>query len=137
MGLLKFNYYKHVKKIRVINILDYYHYNRAKAIKNLSARFNYKDYGDKHEESIFTKWFQNFYLFEKFAIDKRKAHYSSLIVSGQMTRQEALDKLTASPIYPKLGLEERVMKYPKHEHSEYPTNEKLYNFISKIVKKLR
>ncbi len=137
MSLLKFNYYKWVKKIKVVNILDYYDYNRAQAIKILTDRFGYKDYGDKHEESIFTKWFQNFYLFEKFAIDKRKAHYSSMINSGQMIRQEALDRLTASPIYPELGIEKRILKYPKHDHHDYPTNEKMYNLISKIVKLFR
>ena len=137
MGMIKFNYYKWIKKIRVINILDFYNYNRVGAIQEMHKRFGYKDYGEKHEESIFTKWFQNFYLFEKFAIDKRKAHYSSLINSGQMTRQEALDRLTASPIYPRLGIEGRILRYPKHAHSDYPTNEKLYNFISKIVKIFR
>lgn len=137
MSLLKFNYYRWIKKIEVINILDFYEYNRVESIKDFSNRFGYKDYGDKHEESIFTKWFQNFYLFEKFAIDKRKAHYSSMINSGQMTRQEALDRLTASPIYPRLGLEKRVMQYPKHDHHDYPTDEKLFNLISKIVRKCR
>ncbi len=137
MSLLKFNYYKWIKGIQVVNILDYYDYDRAESIEDYRKRFGYKDYGEKHEESIFTKWFQNFYLFEKFAIDKRKAHYSSLIVSGQMTRQEALDRLTASPIYPELGLEEKVMKYEKHDHHDYPTDEKLFNFISKIIKALR
>lgn len=137
LSLFKFNYYKWVKGIKVINILDFFDYNRAESMKEFKKRFGYKDYGDKHEESVFTKWFQNFYLFEKFAIDKRKAHYSSLIVSGQMNRQEAMDKLTASPIYPKLGLEERVMKYPKQDHHDYPTDEKLFNFICKIVKKFK
>ncbi len=134
MSLLKFNYFKWIKKIKVVNILDSYDYNRADSIRDLTRRFGYRDYGEKHEESVFTKWFQNFYLFEKFAIDKRKAHFSSLIVSGQMTRREAMDKLTASPIYPALGIEKRVLAYQKHEHNDFPTNEKLFNFISKIVK---
>lgn len=137
MSLLKFNYYKWVKGIKVVNILDYYDYNRAEAIEEMEKRFGFKNYGDKHEESVWTKWFQNFYLFEKFSIDKRKAHYSSLINSGQMTRQEALDKLTASPIYPRLGIEARIMKYPKHSHHDFPTDEKLFNFISRIVKLCR
>ena len=137
MSLLKFNYYKWIKGIKVINILDCVDYNRQNAIKELEQKFGWKDYGEKHEESVFTKWFQNFYLFEKFAIDKRKAHYSSLINSGQMTRQEALDKLTVCPVYPQFGIEKKVLKYPKHDHHDYPTDERLFNFISKIVKKLR
>lgn len=137
MSLAKFNYYKWVKGIRVVNILDWYDYDREKSIKEYQKRFGYKNYGEKHEESVYTKWFQNFYLYEKFGIDKRKAHYSSLIVSGQMTRKHAMWLLTANPVYPKLGLEERVIKYQKHEHHEYPTNEKLFNFISKIIKALQ
>lgn len=137
MSLAQFNYYKWIKRIKIINILDYYDYNKASSIKLLEQKVSWKDYGEKHEESIWTKWFQNFYLFEKFAIDKRKAHYSSLINSGQMSRQEALDQLTASPIFPKLGIESRVLQYEKHDHHDYPTDEKLFSFLSKIVKFFR
>ena len=137
MNLLKFNYYKWIKKIKVVNVLDYFDYNVVESKKDLSERYGWQDYGDKHEESIWTKWFQNFYLFEKFGIDKRKAHYSSLINSGQMTRDEALFKLTANPIYPRLGIEDRVMKYPKHDHMDYPNNLNLFNRISKVVKFFR
>jgi N-acetyl sugar amidotransferase len=135
MSLLKFNYYRWIKKIKVINLLDYYNYNRKEAIFELTDKFGYKDYGAKHEESVWTSWFQNFYLFEKWNIDKRKAHLSSLINSGQMTRQEAVQELQKCPVYPKMGIEEKVMKYPKHEYTDYKTDEKLYNFICKVVRK--
>jgi N-acetyl sugar amidotransferase len=135
MSLLKFNYYRWIKKIKVINLLDYYNYNRKEAIFELTDKFGYKDYGAKHEESVWTSWFQNFYLFEKWNIDKRKAHLSSLINSGQMTRQEAVQELQKCPVYPKMGIEEKVMKYPKHEYTDYATDEKLYNFICKVVRK--
>lgn len=137
MSLLKFNYYKWIKGIKVVNFLDYFDYNREQAIRELEKEHKWKNYGEKHEESVFTKWFQNWYLFEKFGIDKRKAHYSSLIVSQQMTRDEALFKLTANPVYPSLGIEPKVLAYPKHDHHDYPTDEKLFNFISKIVKTFR
>jgi len=134
MSLLKFNYYRWIKKIKVINLLDYYNYNRKEAIFELTDKFGYKDYGAKHEESVWTSWFQNFYLFEKWNIDKRKAHLSSLINSGQMTRQEAVQELQKCPVYPEMGIEEKVMAYPKHEYTDYRTDEKLYNFICKFVK---
>lgn len=137
MSLLRFNYYRWIKKIQVVNILDWYDYKRDESIKDFENRFGYKDYGDKHEESVYTKWFQNFYLYKKFGIDKRKAHYSSMIVSGQMTRAEAMWRLTANPVYPELGLEDRILKYPRRDHHSYPTDEKLFNFISKIVKSFR
>jgi PP-loop superfamily ATP-utilizing enzyme len=133
-GLWKFNYYKWVKKIRTINLLDYFVYNREKAIKTLEKDYGYKPYGEKHGESVFTAWFQNFYLFEKWGIDKRKAHLSSLILSGQITREEALLELEKNPVYPQLGIESQVMRYPKHEYTDYPNDEKLFNFIGKCIK---
>lgn len=136
-SLLKWNYYKWIKGINTVYLLDYLEYNRADAIKLLEEKYGYKPYGDKHCESVWTMWFQNFYLFEKFGIDKRKAHYSSLINSGQMTRDEALAELGKSPVYPELGIEEKVMKYKRHEYTDYKTDEKLFNFISKVVKFFR
>ncbi len=136
-SLFKFNWYKWVKKIKTFYLLDYLHYNREEAIKTLETAFEYQHPGEKHCESTWTWWFQNYYLFEKFGIDKRKAHLSSLIVSGQMTREEADAIVLSNPIYPEFGIEKKVMKYTKHEHEEYPQDEKLFNFIGKIIKILR
>lgn len=136
-GLLKFNWYKWVKKIKTVYLLDFLDYNRADSIKMLERDFGYKSYGEKHCENIFTSWFQSFYLFEKFGIDKRKAHYSSLINSGQMTRKEAQEFLKSSPIYPHLGIESKVLKYQKRNHRDFRTDEKWFNRISKVVKILR
>jgi N-acetyl sugar amidotransferase len=133
-SLLKYNYYLWVKKIKTVYILDYYKYNRIEAEKFLCERFGFKSTGEKHEENYFTWWFQNYYLFTKFGIDKRKAHYSSLINSGQMTRDEALEKLASDPIYPELGIEKRVLNYAKREHESFPTDKRLYDFIRKTVK---
>lgn len=138
-SLFKWNYYKWIKRIKTVYILDYFGYNRELAKQILIKNYKYKDVGEKHEESVFTKWFQNFYLFEKFGIDKRKAHYSSLIVSGQITRDEALAKLEQMPVYPEFGLEKKVLKYPKKSYTDFPTDEKLYLRISatiKFIKKL-
>ena len=133
-GLLKWNYYRWIKGIKIVNLPDYFEYNREKAIKLLKKEYDYKTYGEKHCESTWTWWFQNYYLFNKFGIDKRKAHLSSLINSGQMTRKEALQELQKSPVYPKLGIEEAVMKWPRHDHYEFKTDEWLFNLISKVVR---
>ena len=109
-------------------------YKSKEAKKTLAERYGWQDYGEKHEESTFTKWFQNFYLYEKFGIDKRKAHYSSLIVSGQMTRDEALEKLKEPLYYPKFGIEQKVLEYPKRDYREFKTDEVLFGRISKIIK---
>lgn len=133
-GLLKWNWYKWVKGIEIVYLLDYVGYNRKEAIEILAKEYGYQDYGDKHCESVFTTWFQNFYLYEKFSIDKRKAHLSAMIKSNQMTRQEALDSLGRDIVYPKIGLESRVMKYPKRSHYDFKTDEWLFNAISKFVR---
>lgn len=132
-GIFKWNWYRWVKSIRVVYLLDHVSYNREGAIELLGELYGYKHPGEKHEESVWTKWFQNFYLFEKWGIDKRKAHLSSLINSSQLTREEALQKLEANPVYPELGIEQKVLKYPKRQHSEFPMD-KWYGRIAKLIK---
>lgn len=109
-------------------------YNRKQAIEELTKLYGFKDTGEKHCENYFTWWHMNWYLFEKFGIDKRKAHLSSLIMSGQMTRQEALDIVNENPVYPEFGFEAKVLKYPKREHSDFKQDEWLFNLIGKCVK---
>lgn len=136
-GIWKYNWYRWVKGIRTFYLLDHFRYVRNQSGVELNEKYGWKDVGQKHEESDFTKWFQNFYLYEKWGIDKRKAHYSSMIVSNQMTREEAMQRLEEDPQYPEFGLERRILRFPRHEHSEYPTDEKLWQFLSSIIKFLR
>lgn len=133
-GLLKWNFYRWVKKIKVFYLLDYLDYNRAEAEKELTEKYGFVSTGDKHEENYFTWWFQNWYLFEKWGIDKRKAHLSSMIVSGQISREDALEIVMSNPIYPTFGFEEKVLKYPKHEHSDYKQDTR-YDRIANFVRK--
>lgn len=136
-SLWQYNVYKWWHGIETMYLLDYLDYNRTEAIKLLEEKYGYKSYGDKHCENVFTTWFQNFYLYQKFGIDKRKAHFSSLICSGQMTRKEAMFQLQACPVYPKLGIEQRVMSYSKRPYTDFETDEKTWNLLCKIVKILR
>lgn len=133
-GLLKWNYYRWIARIKTVYLLDYMVYDRNQAAKELATEYGWQEYGAKHCESVFTHWFQSFYLFEKFGIDKRKAHLSSLINSGQITRTEALEELGRDFYYPKLGIEDRVLQYKKRDHYDFPTDEKMYRAIAKIVK---
>lgn len=87
---------KRVKHIRPLNYLEY---DVAKAIRELEEFCDFKYYGGKHYESILTRFMQCYYLPEKFGIDKRKSHYSSLIMSGQMSRADGLAELK-KPLYP-------------------------------------
>lgn len=87
---------RNFKHIRPLNYIDY---RLEEAIKELHDFCGFEYYGGKHYESILTRFMQCYYLPDKFGIDKRKSHYSSLIMSGQMTRDEALQKLEV-PLYP-------------------------------------
>lgn len=78
--------------------LEFINYNKVAAKKLLIEELGWRDYGGKHYESSFTKFFQAHYLPEKFGFDKRLAHLSSLIVSGQMSRDEALKEIR-EPLY--------------------------------------
>lgn len=126
ISLLQYLWYRNVKRIKVVNLLDYYDYNRQRAIDLLSRLYGYKSYGEKHGESRFTKWFQRGYLPVKFGIDKRKPHLSSMIHSGQITRNEALKELQAPLGEQNFGEEITIAwrVFEPHNYSDYPTNEK-------------
>jgi len=112
-------------------------YNRKESEKMLTVLYGFQSTGEKHEENYFTKWYQAFYLFERYGIDKRKAHYSSLINSGQMTKKEALLVITDRPVYPALGIEAKVMGYPKRKHEDFKADKVWFDRISKFIRFLR
>lgn len=85
------------KDLKIVKILNYVDYNKEKAKQTMQNEFGWKDYGGKHFESVWTRFYQGYILPEKFGVDKRKAHYSALINSGQMTRKEALKRLEEPP----------------------------------------
>lgn len=87
--------YFHAKyrKTQVIPMLDYLNYDKKAAQELLAEKLGWKNYGAKHNESIFTRFYQNYILPKKFNVDKRKAHLSSLICSRQITREEAIKEM--------------------------------------------
>jgi hypothetical protein len=84
-----------VKYLKPLNLTDF---NKEQAKATIKSDFGWVDYGGKHYESVFTKFYQAFILPQKFKIDKRKAHLSNLILSGQITRSQALAELN-KPLY--------------------------------------
>jgi hypothetical protein len=128
-------YYQKIKGISSVSVLSYVDYNK-KAVKELIQKeLDWRDYGGKHYESIWTRFYQGYILPQKFKIDKRKAHLSDLIFGGQITKEEALAELQ-KPIYDetqlktdyefvlkKLGLSEAefeaLMKLPPRSHYEF------------------
>jgi hypothetical protein len=126
------------KGITVFSPLDYVGYVKSLAKKKLIDDLGWVDYGGKHHESIFTRFFQAYILTTKFNIDKRRAHLSTLINSSQITRTQALEDLR-SPAYngdllkqdyeyviKKLGFTnaqfERIMALPVRSHFDYTTD---------------
>lgn len=91
-------YYRYFKGIRVVKPLDYVPYVKKEAMQFLADRYGWQTYSQKHFESRFTKFYEAFWQPKKFGIDKRKVQFSSLILTNQMTRKEALEKL-AAPAY--------------------------------------
>ena len=90
-----------------INILNYIDYNKDKAKKLISSELGWQDYGGKHFESIYTRFYQGYILPKKFNIDKRKMHYSSLICAGEMSRVKALELLKDETYPKKLQIEDK------------------------------
>lgn len=150
----KYVYYSAVLRLTPISILNYVPYNKQEVKELITRELGWRDYGGKHYESIFTKFYQAYILPEKFKIDKRKAHLSTLICSGQMTRGEALKEME-QPLYPeadlkqdkeyvlkKLGLDEAaftaIMQAPIHKHEDFKTDTRLkegyMNFLRKTEK---
>jgi len=134
ISLLEEQYYRLIKGIKFFRLLDYYNYNRLEAEQNLIKNFKFQSTGGKHEENYLTWWYQSFFLYTKYGIDKRKAFYSSLINSGQMTRKEVMKMLVQNPVYPRLGIEEMVMKYLRKNYSDYPNSAWLRKIVIKLYK---
>jgi len=105
IGTVQFVWNTIVRRRRWVWFLDYLDFNKAEAVTELQAKFDYKPYPYKHYESVFTRFYQGYILPEKFGVDKRKLHFSSLIVSNQMTREEAIERLKSLPYSSKEALE--------------------------------
>ena len=91
-------YYRFFKNLKVLQPLNFIDYNKKNAMELLKNLYGWMKYEHKHYESRFTKFYEGYWLLKKFGYDKRKAHFSSLILTKQMTRKEAMDKLDYYPI---------------------------------------
>jgi N-acetyl sugar amidotransferase len=90
-------YLKYFKKIEVVRPLNLMPYNKLTAMDLLESEYQWKRYPQKHFESRFTKFYEGYWLPTRFGYDTRKVQFSSLILTGQMTREEALDELQKLP----------------------------------------
>lgn len=128
-------YMTEIVGVKTISLLNYMPYNKQHVKETIMRELDWKDYGGKHYESVFTRFYQGYILPVKFKIDKRKAHLSNLIFSGQLNKNEAFEELK-KPIYDpdqlrtdmefvlkKFGLSEEefagLMKAPRREHRDF------------------
>lgn len=111
-SLLDLIKYVTIKQIKVVSILNYIDYKKDEVIKILENELNWRNYGGKHYESIYTRFYQGFLLPNKFKIDKRRGHLSDLIRSHQMTRERALVEIS-KPAYIDSNLEQEDIVFVK------------------------
>lgn len=150
-------YYTRVLKIKSVSLLNYMPYVKEEAKRTITQELGWRDYGGKHYESIFTRFYQGYILPRKFGVDKRKAHLSTLICSGQIGREVALheiQKATYDPqkqqedkeyVVKKLGLTdsefEEIMRLPIKQHLDYPSyfksHYKYQEKLSKLIKPVK
>nr|HIL76703.1 N-acetyl sugar amidotransferase [Rhodospirillales bacterium] len=143
-------YLPYIKGIKVYRPLDFMTYDKEEATQFLVDNFGYQRYAQKHFESRFTRFYEGYWLPEKFGFDTRKVQYSSLIVTGQMTREEALEKLK-SPAYDTETIDEdfeyianklditiaELRGYfdaPNRTYKDYKNQQSLYNVGAKILR---
>lgn len=145
-------YLRYFKKVKVIKPLDYMPYNKAEAMKFLETEYGWMPYPQKHFESRFTKFFEGYWLPKRFGYDTRRVQFSSLILTKQMTREEAIKKLEQPAltedeakkefayISKKLEItEEELNNYlnlPLKTYKDYPNQEIFFNFGAKVLKYL-
>jgi len=146
-------FYRYFKGIKVIQPLNEIEFNKEKSIELLQNKYGWIKYENKHYESRFTKFYEGFWLLKKFGFDKRKAHLSSLILTNQIERDEALKILSYDPINEidaknefnfvckKLEITENelnnIMNSQNKMFSDYKSNYHLIQFFVKVCRFLK
>jgi N-acetyl sugar amidotransferase len=154
IGIIEYLWHRFVLRISWVSMLDLMDYNKDSAVNYLSDNFAFKPYPYKHYESVFTRFYQGYLLPSKFGIDKRKVHFSNMILSGQMNRADAEIQLQSNP-YPstkelrndirfflkKMNWQadklEQYLNRPGVKHDYYKSNAKYWATFSEIKRTLR
>jgi len=136
-----------------LKILNYTDYKRLEAKQTVSRELGWSDYGGKHYESVFTEFYQGYYLPEKFGFDKRKAHLSGLVNNGEITRESAMSELESPPlseeriselktfVLKKLGFSEvewqQVMNKKEVPHTSFPNRVVFIEWLKGYLRNIR
>ncbi len=144
-----YRYFKGIKVVKPLNLVPYY---KDQAMNELSEKFGWQKYAHKHYESRFTRFYEGFWLKEKFGYDKRRAHFSSLILTGQLKREDALKKISEHPYSPEMAEQDMefiankldiaieelksLMKGPNKSYKDYKNKMWIFNLGTKILRML-
>jgi N-acetyl sugar amidotransferase len=142
----------YVKGIQVVRPLNHVPYRKEDAIRLLVERFGWQPYPQKHFESRFTRFYEGYWLPKKFGYDTRRVQFSSLILTGQMTRDAALEKLRTPPwdantihqdfeyVANKLGISveelQGYMDAPNKTYRDYKSQQHIYTLGARAMKAL-
>jgi len=149
----RYIYYTLVKRMKIVTPLNYINYDKEAVIEIMKKELGWQYYGGKHHESRFTKFFQSYYLPVKFGFDKRRGHLSSLIVSGQISREEALNQIKEE-IYRENEIDfdlefvakkldwtveefKNILNFPPRRHQEFASIEWIFNYGMKVKNLLK
>lgn len=140
----------YIKGIKVVRPLNMVEYDKAAAVELLTNKFGWQPYPQKHFESRFTRFYEGYWLPKKFGFDTRKVQYASLIVTGQMTRDEALEKLkipalddatvsqefeyVANKLEISIDELQGYLDAPNKTFRDYKSQEAIYMLGSKVMK---
>lgn len=146
-------YLRYIKGLKVVKPLNFIPYTKDLAVTTLEKEYGWKAYAQKHFESRFTRFFESYWMPTRFGFDFRRVNLSSLILTGQITREEALVKLDQPPYDPvtigqdfeyvatKLGI---TMDELRHYHSmpkrffwDYRNLNAVLGAIDKLVSSLK
>ncbi len=151
IGVIRYTWQEYFRSVKWISFLDLIDYCKEDALQVLERECGYRRYPYKHYESIFTRFYQGFILPRKFGIDKRKLHLSTLIATGQMSREEAIRMLAEIPYPSQADLDsdrqyflkkmnwsdDQLSGYlnrPEVKHSVYGSELGLWKTMAKIYK---
>jgi N-acetyl sugar amidotransferase len=143
-------YLRYFKGVKVVKALNHISYIKSEALSLLESEYGWKPYPQKHFESRFTKFYEGYWLPQRFGFDTRRVQFSSLILTGQMKREEALEQLKKPAFNPetiddefnfiatKLGISSLELReyfnMPKKFYWDYKNQEKLFNIGAKFLK---
>lgn len=152
-SLARLAYIVGVKRLQRISVPNYVDYKKNEALQELKDKLDYREYAGKHYESIFTRFFQGYILPRKFNYDKRRAHFSILILSGQLERDEALTLLEGPTYEPDLMAEDEefvtkklelsqdewraIMESAPKSSDDYPNSKWVFNALMPLFHKLK